>query len=74
MLPILVTCSKNSTSQDAVAARCRDISEAMKDRVAKGYGFNPAQNVMVLDDDVILRSVWEWLASILIPPTDHMTI
>lgn len=66
--------AKNSNTQDAVNARCKDISEAMRDRVAKGYGFSAAQNVKILNDDVVLKTLWEWLARILTPPTNHVTL
>jgi hypothetical protein len=51
----------SATTSDDVDAKCRDISEAMRDRVAKGYGFNAAQNVKILNDDVVLKTLWEWL-------------
>ena len=42
-----------------------DISESMRERVANGYGFDPAKNAKLLkDDDVILQRVWEWLSCI----------
>ena len=57
------------TQDDVIAVKCRDISEVMRDRVAKGYGFNAVQNAKLLEDDVILRNVWEWLAGTLpLPP------
>ena len=62
-------CTINSSTQADVTPRCRDVSEAMRDRVAKGYGFNAAQNVKVLNDDIVLQRVWEWLSRILALPT-----
>jgi hypothetical protein len=46
---------------DNVAARHRDISECMRERVAKGYGFDAAKNVKLLTDNVVLQDVWAWL-------------
>ena len=69
---ILTDRAKNSNFQDDVDAKCRDISEAMRDRVAKGYGFNAAQNVKILNNDVVLQTLWEWLTRIPTPPTSLM--
>jgi hypothetical protein len=52
----------SAAASDDVTRRSKDISEAMRERVAKGYGFNAAQNVKILDDDVVLQNVWAWLA------------
>ena len=36
----------------------------MRERVAKGYGFDAAKNVKLLTDDRILQEVWVWLKCI----------
>ena len=44
--------------------RDKDISERMRERVAKGYGFDAVKNVKLLADDQMLQDVWAWLQCI----------
>ena len=46
-----------------------DISEKIRRRVAKGYGFSPSTNVKLLKGDPVLQEVWAWLQCILTTPT-----
>lgn len=46
-----------------IATHCKDISDCMRERVAKGYGFEAAANVKLLSDDEVLQRVWVWLQS-----------